>query len=175
MFVHSNEKKLLIFMFMFICWLKKKYEELELTKLEFHITRNPSLVSSSTIEEKKRPLRSSFVFTKNSSLVSSSIVLHGTRVYQAQVPCGIFSIKKSTSTQVFFFIYLYILFYETRVFKTRFTQKTWVLWTRVSKKWYIASYFVKNGMLLIISAKSGKWPIWPSYRNKSLKPKYDLF
>ena len=111
MFVHSNEKKLLIFIFIFICWLskkKKKYKELELTKLKFHITRNPSLVSSSTIEEKKRPLRSSFVFTKNSSLVSSSIVLHGTRVYQAQVPCGIFSIKKSTSTQVlFYFIYIF--------------------------------------------------------------------
>ena len=110
MFVHSNEKKLLIFIFIFICWLskqKKKYKELELTKLKFHITRNPSLVSSSTIEEKKRPLRLSFVFTKNSSLVSSSIVLHGTRVYQTQVPCGIFSIKKSTSTQVFFFIYIF--------------------------------------------------------------------
>ena len=51
MFVHSNEKKLLIFMFMFICWLlgKKKvlgtracqtrvpyYKELELGKLENH-------------------------------------------------------------------------------------------------------------------------------------------
>ena len=110
MFVHSNEKKLLIFIFIFICWLskqKKKYKELELTKLKFHITRNPSLVSSSTIEEKKRPLRSSFVFTKNSSLVSSNIVLHGTWVYQVQVSCGIFSIKKSTSTQVFFFIYIF--------------------------------------------------------------------
>ena len=70
---------------------EKKYKELELTKLEFHITRISSLVSSSTIEEKKRTLRSRFVFTKNSSLVSSSIVLHGTRVYQARVPCGITS------------------------------------------------------------------------------------
>ena len=101
MLVHSNEKNDL-FMFMFICrLLGKKYKELELTKLEFHITRNSSLVSPSTIEEKKRTLRSSFVFTKNSSLVSSSIVLHGTRVYQARVSCGIFSKKKSMSAQVF--------------------------------------------------------------------------
>ena len=32
---------------------EKKYKELELTKLEFHITRNSSLGSLSTIEEKK--------------------------------------------------------------------------------------------------------------------------
>ena len=87
MFVHSNEKKIIYFYIYFYLLIikkkKKKYKELELTKLKFHITRNPNLVSSSTIEEKKRPLRSSFVFTKNSSLVSSSIVLHGTRVYQA--------------------------------------------------------------------------------------------
>ena len=62
---------------------KKKYKELELNKLEFHITRNSSMGSSSTIEEEKRAIRSSFVFTKNSSLESSSIVLHGTQVYQA--------------------------------------------------------------------------------------------
>ena len=74
-------------------------------------------------------------------------MLHGTRVYQARVPCGIFSIKKSTSAQVF---------YETRDFKTLLTQQT-----RVSKKCYIATYFANNGMLLIISAKSGKWPIRP--------------
>ena len=61
-----------------------KYKELELNKLEFHITRNLSLVSLSNIEGKKRrALCSSFVFTKNSSLLSTSIVLHGTRVYQA--------------------------------------------------------------------------------------------
>ena len=52
--------------------------------------------------KKRRALHSSFVFAKNLSLVSSSIVLHGTRVYQARVLCGIFSIKKSKSTQVFF-------------------------------------------------------------------------
>ena len=64
---------------------KKKYKEFKLTKLEFHITRNLSLVSLSTIEgkkKKKRALHLSFVFTNNSSLVSSGIVLHGTRVYQ---------------------------------------------------------------------------------------------
>ena len=53
-------------------------------------------------------------------------------------------------------------FYETRVFKTRFTQQT-----RVLKKWYIATYLANSGMLLIISAKSGKWPIWP--RNRGAK------
>ena len=80
-------------------------------------------------------------------------MLHGTQVYQDRVPCGIFSIKKSTSTQ---------FFYETRVFKTRFTQQTRV----VSKKCYIATYFANSCMLLIISAKSGKWPIWPKDRGE---------
>ena len=42
-------------MFMFICTLlEKKYKELELSKLEFHNTRNSSLGSSSTIEEEKK-------------------------------------------------------------------------------------------------------------------------
>ena len=116
MFVHSNEKKKLL-IFMFICWLsqkKKKYEDLKLTKLKFHITRNPSLVSLSTIEgkkkkEKKRALRSSFVFTNKLSLVSLSIVLHGTQVYQAWVPCGIFSVQKSTSAQGFFLFFIFIM------------------------------------------------------------------
>ena len=96
MFVHSNEKiKIKTYFYVYVYFLiikkKKKYEELELTKLEFHITRNSNLESSSTIEEKKRAICSSFVFTKNSSLVSSSIVLHGNQVYQARVPCGITS------------------------------------------------------------------------------------
>ena len=30
------------------------------------------------------------------------------------------------------------------------------------KKWYIATYFANSGMLLIISMKSGKWPISPT-------------
>ena len=40
-------------MFMFICWLSKKksHKEFEFTKLEFHITKNSSLVSSSTFEK----------------------------------------------------------------------------------------------------------------------------
>ena len=108
--IQMKKNYLFLYLFLFVDYQKKKkkYKELELTKLKFHITRNPNLVNSSTIEEEKRPLRSSFVFTKNSSLVSSSIVLHGTRVYQAQVPCGIFSIKKSTSTQIlFYFIYIF--------------------------------------------------------------------
>ena len=87
-----KKKNLLILcLCLFVDYRKKKYKELELTKLDFHITRNSSLGSSSTIEEKKRAICSSFVFTKNSSLVSSSIVLHGNQVYQAQVPCGITS------------------------------------------------------------------------------------
>ena len=94
MFVRSNGKKklLILCLCLFVDYRKKKYKELELIKLEFHITRNLSLGSSSTIEEKKkRSIHSSFVFTKNSSLLSSSIVLHGTQVYQARVPCGITS------------------------------------------------------------------------------------
>ena len=106
MFVCSNEKNyLFLCLCLFVDYKKKKmYKELKVSKNEFHITRNSSLVSSSTIEEKKkRALRLSLVFTNNSSLISSSIVLHGTRVYQARVPCGISSIKKSISAQVFFF------------------------------------------------------------------------
>ena len=93
MFVRSNEKNYLflcfclffnyIYIYIYI-FIYIKYKELELNKLEFHITRNLSLVSLSNIEGKKRrALCSSFVFTKNSSLLSTSIVLHGTRVYQA--------------------------------------------------------------------------------------------
>ena len=96
-------KKEIIYFYVYVYLLiikKKKYKELEHSKLEFHITRSLSLVNSSIIEEKKRALRSSFVFTKNSSLVSLSIVLHGTRVL-----CSMwhFFKKRSMSTQVFFF------------------------------------------------------------------------
>ena len=62
--------------------------------------------------------------------------------------------KKSTLAQVFIFIFYF--YYETQVFKTRFKQQIQVSGTRVSKKCYIATYFVNSGMLLIISAKSGK-------------------
>ena len=87
-----KKKNLLILcLCLFVDYRKKKYKELELTKLDFHITRNSSLGSSSTIEEKKKSNTLKFVFTKNSSLVSSSIVLHGNQVYQARVPCGITS------------------------------------------------------------------------------------
>ena len=78
-------------MFTFICWLlgKKKYKELELAKLEFHIRRNSSLVHSSTIEEKKESITLELcIYKELKNLVSSSIVLHGTRVYHARVPCG---------------------------------------------------------------------------------------
>ena len=55
MFVHSNEKKNYLFLCLclFVDDQEKKYKELELAKLEFHITRNSSLGSSSIIEEKK--------------------------------------------------------------------------------------------------------------------------
>ena len=56
MFVHSNEKKNYLFLCLFVDYPKKKknYEDLKLTKLKFHITRNSSLVSLSTIEGKKK-------------------------------------------------------------------------------------------------------------------------
>ena len=103
MFVCSNEKKEIIYFYVYVYLLiiKKKYKELEHSKLEFHITRSLSLVNSGIIEEKKRALRSSFVFTKNSGLVSSSIVLHGTRVLCSM--WHFFKKKKSMSAQVFFF------------------------------------------------------------------------
>ena len=103
MFVRSNEKNYLFLgVWLFVeYWKKKKHMELKLAKLKFHITRNSSLGSLSTIEEKKDNNTLKFVFTKNSSLGRLSIVLHGARGYQARVPCGIFSIKKSTSAQVF--------------------------------------------------------------------------
>ena len=132
---------------------KKKYKELELAKLEFHITRNSSLVSSSTIEEKKKSIMLEFCIYKelelgkleycvawNSSLPSSSSMWH------------FFNKKIHISTRSFM---------KLECFKTQFTQQTQVLRTRISKKWYIATYFANIGMLLIISAKSGKWPIWP--------------
>ena len=78
-------------MFMFICWLKKKYEELELTKLEFHITRNSSLVSSSTIEGKKnRAFKIEYYVAWISSLASSSSMWH------------FFNKKIHVSTRIFF-------------------------------------------------------------------------
>ena len=50
-----KKKNLLILcLCLFVDYRKKKYKELELTKLDFHITRNSSLGSSSTIEEKKK-------------------------------------------------------------------------------------------------------------------------
>ena len=52
MFVHSNEKN---YLFLCLCLFVseiKKYMELNLAKLEFHITRNSNLGSSSTVEGK---------------------------------------------------------------------------------------------------------------------------
>ena len=77
-------------MFMFICrLLGKKYKELELSKLEFHNTRNSSLGSLSTIEEKKKSNTLKFCIYKelnfgkfeycvtlNLSLPSSSSMWH---------------------------------------------------------------------------------------------------
>ena len=55
MFVCSNEKKKkkTTYFYVYVYLLikkKKKNKELNLSKLEFHITRNSSLISSSTIE-----------------------------------------------------------------------------------------------------------------------------
>ena len=60
MFAHSNEKKNYLFLRLFVDYpkKKKKYEDLKLTKLKFHITRNSSLVSLSTIEAKKKKKKS---------------------------------------------------------------------------------------------------------------------
>ena len=91
------------------------YKELELSKLEYCVAWN-------------------------SSLISSSSMWH------------FFNKKININTSVF---------YETRVFKTRFTQQNRVSWTRVSKKWYFATYFANSSILLIISVISGKWPILP--------------
>ena len=68
---------------------EKKYKELELAKLEFHITRNSRLVSSSTIEGKKKKKSKSMCIYKelklgkfeycvawNLSLPSSSSMWH---------------------------------------------------------------------------------------------------
>ena len=74
---------------------KKKYKELELTKLEFHITRNSSLGSLSTIEEKKKIKTLQFCIYKelelakleycvawNLSLPSSSSMWHHKFFYE---------------------------------------------------------------------------------------------
>ena len=125
-YVCAFKWKKITYVYVYLLIIEKKYKKLELAKLEFHITRNSSLVSSITIEEKKRALRSSFVFTNKLSLVSLSIVLHGTQVYQAWVPCGIFSIQKSTPAQVFFMkleclklnLYRKLKFHELKFQKT---------------------------------------------------------
>ena len=71
--------------------IKKKYKELKLTKLEFHITRNSSLVSSSNIEgEKKRAFKIEYCVAWNSSLASSSSIWH------------FFNEKIHVSTRIFF-------------------------------------------------------------------------
>ena len=56
MFVRSNEKKI-TYVYVYLLIIEKKYKKLVRAKLEFHITRNSSLVSSITIEEKKRDAR----------------------------------------------------------------------------------------------------------------------
>ena len=56
------------YVYVYLLIKKKMYKELELTKLEFHITRNSCLVSSSTIEGKKR------------EHLRLSTMLHGSRV-----------------------------------------------------------------------------------------------
>ena len=149
MFVCLNEKKLLIFMFTFICWLlrKKKYKELELAKLEFHIRRNSSLVHSSTIEEKKKSIILEFCIYKELELGKSSIVLHETRVYHARVPCGIFSPKKSHQHKFFIFIFMNLeclkldLHSKLEFHELEFQKVVLLLFC---KQWYVANNFCEK-------------------------------
>ena len=86
---------LFLCLYLFVDYQKKKkksrrnlslpyYKELKLVKLKYH-------------RRKKKAL-----FTKNLSLVSLSIVLHGTRVYQARVPCGIFQYRNPRQHKFFY-------------------------------------------------------------------------
>ena len=125
MIVGSNEKNYLFFMFMFICWLsekKRKYKELKLAKLEFHITRNSSLVSSSMIEGKKKKsaLHSSFVFTKHLSF--EYCVAWNLRFWSLSSMWHFFN-KKSTSAQVFFFIIIFFYFMKLKCLKLNLHNK----------------------------------------------------
>ena len=70
MFLRSNEKKITYF-YVYVCLLiigGKKYKELEFSKLESHITRNSSLVSSSTIKERKKNIMLEFCIYKELEL-----------------------------------------------------------------------------------------------------------
>ena len=111
---------------------KKKYKELELAKLEFHIRRNLSLVRSSTIEEKKKSIRLEFCIYKELELGKLEYCV----AWNSSLPCSSsmwhFFPQKNPRQHKFLFIYL-LFFYESWVFKTWFTQQTQVSWTRVSK------------------------------------------
>ena len=95
-------------MFTFICWPlgKKKYKELELAKLKFHIRRNSSLVHSSTIEEKKKKsITLKFCIYKELELGKLEYCV----AWNSSLPClssmWHFFQKKSTLAQVFIFIF----------------------------------------------------------------------
>ena len=78
------------------------YNELELRKLDVHITRNSSLICLSTIEGKKKSITLEFCIYKELELGKLEYcVAYGTRVYQARVPCDIFSLKIHVSTSFF--------------------------------------------------------------------------
>ena len=113
MFVCSNEKN-----YLFLClrlfvdhWEKKKYKELELAKLKFHIRRNSSLVRSSTIEEKKKGITLEFCIYKELELGKLEYCV----AWNSSLPClssmWHFFQKKSTLAQVFILFYLF--FYES--------------------------------------------------------------
>ena len=103
-YVYVYAYLLIIYIYIYI------YKELKLTKLDFHITSNSSLVSSSTIEGKKKRKKKCitlefYIYKElelgkfeycvpwNSSLLNLNSMWH-------------FSIKKSTSTKFFFFMKL---------------------------------------------------------------------
>ena len=67
--MRSNEKITYFYVYVYFYLLiikkkKKKYKKLGLAKLEFNITRSSSLVSSSTIEEKKKSITLEFCIYK---------------------------------------------------------------------------------------------------------------
>ena len=83
MFVCSNEKKknLLIFMFMFICWLSKKKgirnKELELVKLEFHTeVQKRAFTTLAQVFLLNSSIKNS-IYTENLSFMNSSLKKSG--------------------------------------------------------------------------------------------------
>ena len=131
-------------MFMFICrLLEKKYKELELSKPEFHNTRNSSLGSSSTIEEKKKSNTLKFCIYKelelgkleycvawNSSLPRLSSMWH-------------FSKKKVHVSTSFYLFFMKLDLHRKLEFHELEFQKV-VYCYLFCKQWYVANNFCKK-------------------------------